>query len=61
MKAKVKETGEIVSSEIWLPVVGSEKTKLVSNYGRVKSLDQKVYNGKVFLYKKRSLIETFFS
>ena len=51
MKKRIRKTGEI-SEEIWKPVIGSEDTKLVSNLGRVRSLDQKVFNGKVFCIKK---------
>ena len=51
MKKRIRKTGEIVG-EIWKPVIGSEDTKLVSNLGRVRSLDQKVFNGKVFYIKK---------
>ena len=39
MKKRIRKTGEIVG-EIWKPVIGSEDTKLVSNFGRVRSLDQ---------------------
>lgn len=56
MKARIKETGDVIE-EIWLPVVGSEATKEVSNYGRVRSLDQKVFNGKVFYIKKGRILK----
>lgn len=51
MKKRIRKTGEIVE-EIWKPVISSENTKLVSNLGRIRSLDQKVFNGKVFYIKK---------
>lgn len=56
MKARIRKTGEIVD-EIWVPVVGSEKTRMVSNYGRVKSLDQIVNNGKSFYVKRGRILK----
>lgn len=56
MKARIIKTGEIVN-EIWNPITGSENTKMVSNFGRIKSLDQTVRNGKSFYLKKGRLLK----
>jgi len=47
-----------MSKEIWKPVPEFEKLYMVSNHGRVKSLDRKTIhkNGRVHFYKSRILM-----
>lgn len=43
--------------ECWLPVVGFEGCYEVSNKGRIRSLDRKVWNGKVWFFKKGIILK----
>lgn len=53
---------EDIDGEIWKPVVGYENDYMVSNYGRVKSIFEKIIdkNGKVFKHKPK-IIKQWFS
>ena len=44
----------MTENEIWKDVVGYEGLYQVSNYGNVKSLDRKRFNGRVMANKKRT-------
>lgn len=47
---------KLVQEEIWHPVVG-ESDYEVSSFGRVRSKDMKVWNGKVFYVKKGRILK----
>lgn len=45
------------SREIWKDIIDYENLYQVSNYGRVKSLRRKVFNGKDFYYKEERILK----
>lgn len=44
-------------SEIWLPVVGYETLYEVSSFGRVKSLQRKIWGGSSFYFSKEKILK----
>lgn len=52
----MEQLGFSFSEEVWKPVVGYEEFYEVSNKGRVRSLDRRVWNGRVWYTKKGALL-----
>lgn len=49
----------MTENEIWKDVVGYEGLYQVSNFGNVKSLDRKRFNGRVMANKKGQIMNRF--
>lgn len=49
----------MTENEIWKDVVGYEGLYQVSNFGNVKSLDRKRFNGRVMANKKGQTMNRF--
>ena len=47
--------------EEWKPIKDFENSYEVSNMGRIKSLERKVYRGEVILHKKERILNTYFT